>query len=314
MSIVAGKPLVTPYNPNKFKPSEEEIKRIVDEHLAENPPVTEESDPTVPAWAKEETKPTYTADEVGARPATWMPTAEDVGAVTSAQVDKKISDHNVGATAHNDLRLALQQLLLKVNNFLDVDEETANQLSELLGLIRDNASDIESITSGKVNVADIVNDLVTNVSNKPLSAAQGVALKGRIDNLGASKLDASKLTEAINTALAQAKASGEFDGRDGDKGDDGYTPEIGANGNWWIKGVDTGKTALGTVINNAYINGEGHLIVSFTDNSTIDAGLAKGGKGDKGDKGDPYTLTDADKNTIVNAVITALPTAEGVEY
>lgn len=32
------------------------------------------------------------------------------------------------------------------------------------------------------------------------------------------KLDASKLPEAINTALAQAKASGEFDGKDGDDG------------------------------------------------------------------------------------------------
>jgi hypothetical protein len=34
-----------------------------------------------------------------------------------------------------------------------------------------------------VSVSDIVNDLVTNVSNKPLSAAQGVVLKGLIDTL-----------------------------------------------------------------------------------------------------------------------------------
>ncbi len=40
-----------------------------------------ESDPTVPTWAKQPTKPTYTASEVGARPATWTPTAKDVGAV-----------------------------------------------------------------------------------------------------------------------------------------------------------------------------------------------------------------------------------------
>ncbi len=40
------------------------------------------------------------------------------------------------------------------------------------------------------------------------------------------KLDANKLPEAINTALAQAKASGEFDGKDGEtpeKGVDYYT-------------------------------------------------------------------------------------------
>lgn len=32
--------------------------------------ITKETDPTVPAWAKAETKPTYTAEEVGALPAT----------------------------------------------------------------------------------------------------------------------------------------------------------------------------------------------------------------------------------------------------
>ncbi|MGM9608359.1 MAG: hypothetical protein ACI3XJ_12725 [Oscillospiraceae bacterium] len=38
--------------------------------------LTEESDPTVPAWAKESTKPTYTADEVGALPdTTTIPSA-----------------------------------------------------------------------------------------------------------------------------------------------------------------------------------------------------------------------------------------------
>ena len=42
--------------------------------------LTTETDPTVPAWAKAQTKPTYTADEVGARPDTWTPTAQDVGA------------------------------------------------------------------------------------------------------------------------------------------------------------------------------------------------------------------------------------------
>ena len=42
--------------------------------------LTEETDPTVPDWAKADTKPTYTADEVGARPDTWTPTADEVGA------------------------------------------------------------------------------------------------------------------------------------------------------------------------------------------------------------------------------------------
>ena len=37
----------------------------------------------------------------------------------------------------------------------------------------------------------------------------------------------------------------------------------------------------------------------------------RGDKGDKGDKGDTYTLTAADKSTIVSAVISALPIYNG---
>lgn len=44
-----------------------------------------ETDPTVPEWAKAPSKPTYTATEVGARPDTWMPSAEDVGAIPASQ-------------------------------------------------------------------------------------------------------------------------------------------------------------------------------------------------------------------------------------
>ena len=48
--------------------SEEKIEKSVKSYLEKNP--IEETDPTVPAWAKEEEKPTYTAEEVGALPST----------------------------------------------------------------------------------------------------------------------------------------------------------------------------------------------------------------------------------------------------
>ena len=44
---------------------------------------------------------------------------------------------------------------------------------------------------------------------------------------------------AVNEALAQAKASGEFDGADG------LTPTIGDNGNWYLGETDTGKPSRG---------------------------------------------------------------------
>lgn len=48
--------------------SEEKIEKSVKSYLEKNP--IEETDPTVPEWAKEEEKPTYTAEEVGALPDT----------------------------------------------------------------------------------------------------------------------------------------------------------------------------------------------------------------------------------------------------
>lgn len=45
---------------------EAEVQRIVDAYLAEHPAEVTETDPTVPDWAKQSTKPSYTAEEVGA--------------------------------------------------------------------------------------------------------------------------------------------------------------------------------------------------------------------------------------------------------
>lgn len=54
-------------------------------------------------------------------------------------------------------------------------------MSEIVAYIKSNKTLIEEVTTNKVNVADIIDNLTTNVANKPLSAAQGVALKALID-------------------------------------------------------------------------------------------------------------------------------------
>ena len=179
-----------------------------------------------------------TASDVGARPSTWTPTYADVGADKSGEAEIRVSVHNTSPDSHNDIRLLIQGLSDRINAVLDSDDTTLDELSEIVAYIKANKTLIDSITTSKVNVADIVNNLTTNVTNKPLSAAQGVILKGLIDNLTNNKLDASALTSAINTALAQAKASGEF------KGEDGKTPYI-ENGYWYVNGTSTGVKAQG---------------------------------------------------------------------
>ena len=153
----------------------------------------EETDPTVPEWAKQPEKPTYTASEVGADAA--------------GTAESKVSAHNVSDTAHNDIRLLVQGLAERLNTLADSDDETLDQMSEVVAYIKSNKNLIDAITTSKINVSDIIDNLTANVSNKPLSAAQGVKLKALIDAIAVVELDES-LTD--NTKAAPAGMVGEL--------------------------------------------------------------------------------------------------------
>ena len=211
-----------------------------------------------------------TAADVGARPSTWTPTAEDVGADPDGTAENKVVAHNVSEVAHNDIRLLVSALTERLNALANSTDEDLDQLAEIVAYIKANKTLIDSITTSKVSVADIIDNLTTSVSNKPLSAKMGVELKKLIDaikipttlpasdvydwakqpqkptytagEVGAAsretvekltetintKIGASELTTAVETALAEAKASGEFDGEDGKtpvKGTDYFTAD-----------------------------------------------------------------------------------------
>lgn len=102
---------------------------------------------------------------------------------TKTGVDNKISTHNTSTSAHNDIRDLITGLTNRLNALADSDDTTLDQLSEIVSYIKANKALIDSITTSKVNVSDIINNLTTNVTNKPLSAAQGVAIKALIDAL-----------------------------------------------------------------------------------------------------------------------------------
>ena len=171
--------------------------------------ILKETDPTVPDWAKQPSKPTYTAGEVGARPDTWtpsasdvgarpdtwtpsasdvgarpdtwMPSAADVGADAAGTASGAVAAHNTSGAAHADLRALIEGLNNRLNALADSDDTTLDQLSEIVAYIKSNRTLIDAVTTGKVSVSDIVDNLTTNASGKVLSAAQGVALKGLID-------------------------------------------------------------------------------------------------------------------------------------
>ena len=98
-------------------------------------------------------------------------------------------------------------------------------------------------------------------------------LQENVSKLSEEKLDKTALPKAINTALEQAKESGEFNGKDGV---DGYTPQ---------KGID-------------YFDGE-----------KGETG-EKGADGYTPVKGTDY-FTDSDKAELVTEVLDSLPTWQG---
>ena len=100
-----------------------------------------------------------------------------------------------------DLSPDLQALIQVINNFLDVNDTTTDQLSKVLQLI-----------AAKINISDIINNLTTDNSNQVLSAAQGVKIKALIDGLQES-IDAARVTalteaeidEICNTTIQYAE-------------------------------------------------------------------------------------------------------------
>ena len=275
--------------------------------------ITEETDPTVPAWAKATTKPAYTASEVGADP---------VGTATSA-----VAAHNTATGAHNDMRLLIEGLTTRLNTLADSDDTTLDQMSEIVTYIKSNKSLIEDVTTNKVNVSDIIDNLTTNVTNKPLSAAQGVALKALIDALDTDKLDASSLTSAVNDALAQAKASGEFDGADGDDGVSAThswngttltvtsasgTSSANLKGDPGENGADgVGVSSVKQTTTSTADDGNNVITVTLSNGTTSTFTVQNGSKGSKGDKGDSPVRgtdywTDADKSEIKSYVDEAI--------
>lgn len=121
------------------------------------------------------------ASDVGARPSIWTPSAEDVGADARGTADKKVSEHNTSDASHNDIRMLVTGLTTRLNSLANSTDTDLDQLAEIVAYIKANKSLIDSITTSKVNVADIIDNLTTSVSNKPLSAKMGVELKKLID-------------------------------------------------------------------------------------------------------------------------------------
>lgn len=94
-----------------------------------------------------------------------------------------LQTHNSSSTAHDDIRTLVSNLTTRLNALADSDDTTLDQLSEIVAYIKSNKNLIDGITTSKVNVSDIIDNLTSTATNKPLSAKQGTVLKGLITDL-----------------------------------------------------------------------------------------------------------------------------------
>lgn len=121
--------------------------------------LTGESDPTVPAWAKQEKKPSYTASEVGADESG---TAEEKAkeALSSAKdyTDNKIADLINGAPETMDT-------LKEVADAISANETVVKALNESIGT-RAKEADLTAHTVNKSNPHDVTKSQV-GLSNVP---------------------------------------------------------------------------------------------------------------------------------------------------
>lgn len=106
---------------------------------------------------------------------------EKIGADPAGAAASKVTSHNTDTVSHEDIRLLIADLSTRLSTLADSDDTTLDQMSELVAYVKSNKSLIDGITTSKVSVSDIVDNLATNVASKPLSAAQGVVLKALID-------------------------------------------------------------------------------------------------------------------------------------
>ena len=120
-------------------------------------------------------------DAAGAHPMSAIVGLIDAIQALEAAISSAVSGHNIDAAAHGDIRLLIKGLSDRLNAIANSDDVTLDDFKEIVAYIKANKELIDSITASKVSVSDIVNDLTSNVADKPLSAAQGVALKGLID-------------------------------------------------------------------------------------------------------------------------------------
>lgn len=192
-------------------------------------------DKEVPEWARAKQKPTYTAEEVKARPATWTPTAEEIGArpstwmPTAAEVGARpntwtptakevgadsaaaeiVQNHNEDGESHVDIRLDITTIRNMLAGVIGTDTGKSMRavaalvLAEIVGDASDSFDTLEEIAAWIEAHPNDVAAIVKRITD--LEAAMGgkVSKTDIINTLDSTALD-KPLSAAMGKQLAGA--------------------------------------------------------------------------------------------------------------
>ena len=248
----------------------------------------------------------------------------DVNAAKSVEGGNSLPvTSNAVSVAVEAVRASLQQLTTRLNTLADSDDTTLDQLSEIVAYIKSNKSLIDNITTGKVSVTDIVNNLTSTATNKPLSANQGRALKALIDAITIP----TKLPNPNALTFAGA-ATGSYDGSKAltitiptVSGEDGREIELRVSGGY-IQWRYVGSSSWYNLIATSTLIGPQGPRGPQGDTGPQGPQGVPGEAGPRGPEGPagytPQLGTDYwtanDQTQIVSDVLNALPTWTGGSY
>lgn len=211
--------------------------------------------------------------------------AEKLHSHENAEVINKFSEDDEGNPLYDGNSIggvADEQIASAVETYLN-----DNPVS---GITDEQAADLVANTEARhehENKAHVLDHFGLNyASNRPTFKGNNniLALLSDIDDKIRQQVNGvyakpADILVAVESALTEAKENGEFDGNDG------FSP----------------------IVNVTEIEGGHRVTITDAEDTEIFDVL-------DGEKGDPYTLTESDKETIVNAVLKALPVAEGVGF
>jgi len=102
---------------------------------------------------------------------------------SQTKVNVAITTIKDGVTTDGDTLAKLRGLITGLQVLLDSDDTTLDTLQEVIVYIKSNKTILDSVTTSKVNITDVINDVTHTDTNKPLAANQGKILKDLLDTL-----------------------------------------------------------------------------------------------------------------------------------